>query len=119
VVFWQSEVGISEPAAFQLHLRAPTWVSLAVLPFVSLSLEFSDNRPPVVIQHSPPSQAAEPRQLQRVDLGTVHSQGQQDPKEIHADLRWAPGGTLILAGTLASDLPTILGVGKILCPMLS
>ncbi|KAF8584313.1 hypothetical protein K439DRAFT_1633686 [Ramaria rubella] len=110
MVFWQSEVDISTAAPFQLHLRAPPSTSVAALPFVSLQIEFSDRRTPVIIRHSAPLQSAELKSLQLVDLGFVPFQSEGVRPEVQANLRWPLGGTLVLAGSLASHTSTTLGI---------
>ncbi|KAF8511539.1 Gryzun, putative trafficking through golgi-domain-containing protein [Gautieria morchelliformis] len=113
VVFWYSEISISQPAPFQLHLKAPNSVSLAVLSFVSIRLEFLHDQLPIIIHHRPPpEEAAQPQSLQLVNLGSISSQTQEAPHEVFADLRWPRGGTLVFMGTLVSDSPTTLSVSK-------
>lgn len=109
-VFWHSEISISQPAPFQLHLKAPTSVSLAVLPFVSLRVEFSNHYIPVVIRHQPSPKLAEPQSLQVVDMGTIPFDSQNTVHEVFADLRWTRGGTLVLTATLTSESPTTFSV---------
>jgi hypothetical protein len=110
VVFWHSEISVSQPAPFQLHLTAPALVSLTVLPFVSLRIEFSSHPLPVIVRHRSSPEAKEPQPLQIVDLGSIPSQNQEAPHEVFADLRWRRGGTVICKGSLASDSPTTLSV---------
>ena len=112
MVFWHSEISISQPAPFQLHLEAPTSVSLAILQFVSLHIEFSNQQLPVIIRHRASHEAAEPQPMQLVDLGFIPSQNQGASHEVFADLRWPRGGTVIFNGTLASDSPTTLSVSN-------
>ena len=109
-MFWHSEISIAQSAPFQIHLKAPTLVSLTVLPFVSLRVEFSDHHQPVIIRHQRPSETAEPQPLQLVDLGCILPQGQDVAHDILADLRWPKGGTLVLTGRLTSDSPTTCSV---------
>ena len=110
MVFWHSEISVSQPAPFQLHLEAPTSVSLAALQFVSLRVEFSNEQLPVIVRHRPLPDVAEPQALQLVDLGCIPSRSQEVAHEVFADLRWPRGGTMVLKGTLQSDSPTTLSV---------
>lgn len=108
VVFWAPEVKVNEPAAFQLSLVAPTDITITSLPFISLAVYFSDNDYPFVIQHSPDAEGSS--LIQKIDLGHVSSL-EDDSREMEACLRWQPGGSIIITGTMSSDVPTLLKVG--------
>lgn len=46
---------------------------------------------------------------QLVNVGHVVS---QESVKVEANLRWDLGGTLVVAGTMSSDVPTVLKVGS-------
>lgn len=114
-MFWSPEVKVGEPAAFQISLTAPTDITVSALPFTSLLVQFSGGEiTPVMIQHSAPKE--DRPFVQRVDIGQLSVHTEEDhsdsetAREVHADLRWQPGGTIILCGTLSSEIPTSLKV---------
>lgn len=111
VTFWEPEVKIGQPVAFQICMTAPCVISLSALPFVSLRIYYADNFPPVVVRHTPPasntpSESQQQQIVRRIDLGHLHLQS-ANPKErqVDANLRWPRGGSLVLVGSLSSDAP--------------
>ena len=97
---------MDEPAAFQLTMTAPTFISIALVPFSRLTLHLSDDSPPIVIHHAP-SDVQLP--IQRVDIG--HATG-RDPLNVIANLRWQPEGTIVFTGSVSSEVPLVLKVGR-------
>ncbi|KAI5826272.1 hypothetical protein K523DRAFT_419385 [Schizophyllum commune Tattone D] len=107
LVFWPSEVKVSEPAAFQIALTAPATASIAALPFTTLEIFFSQDpaHPPLTIRH------ADDAVLSRlVDLGELVP---GEERELTANLRWSTGATIVLAGTMQSETPTTLTIPKL------
>jgi hypothetical protein len=97
---------VGEPAAFQLTMTAPTSISIALIPFSRLTLHLSDDFPPIVVHHAP-SDVQLP--IQRFDIG--HTTG-QELLDASANLRWQPGGTIVFTGSISSEVPLVLKVGR-------
>ncbi|KAF9012565.1 glutathione transferase omega-1 [Cyathus striatus] len=95
VVFWSSDVRVGERAAFQLSLTAPRHILVSSIPFSSLLVYFSDTDTPLVVKHTPSSEAPKPGHVQI------------------ADLRWGLGGMIVFSGTMESDVPTVLKIIKL------
>ncbi|KAK7036442.1 hypothetical protein VNI00_011639 [Paramarasmius palmivorus] len=106
LVFRRPEVQVGEQAAFQLSLTSPKDTPISMLPFASLEVFVSDDKPPITITHVDGHHAGP---IQKVDLGYVTPDG----VTVEADLRWNPGSTLILTGTISSDVPTTLSLSSI------
>ncbi|KAF8514641.1 Foie gras liver health family 1-domain-containing protein [Hysterangium stoloniferum] len=114
-VFWQGEVDLSQRAPFQLHLKAPNSISLAVLPFVSLRIEFSGGYSPVFIKHRQSAGIIKPQSLQLVQLGFIQVQSVANTEqELVADLQWSLGSTMVLTGSLASDVPINVAISRVI-----
>lgn len=105
VVFWTPEISVCELAPFQLSLTAPANTPISALPFSSLAVHFSHRDSPIIIRHRN-SEAATYAGFQRVDLGHISDVHE----EFTADIRWQPGSSLIVSGTLSSNVPAILKV---------
>jgi hypothetical protein len=97
---------VGEPAAFQLTMTAPTSISIALIPFTRLTLHLSNDSPPIVVHHAP-SDVQLP--VQRVAIG--HATG-QEPFDVIANLRWQPESTIIFTGSISSEVPLVLKVGR-------
>ena len=97
---------MGEPAAFQLTLTAPSSISIALIPFSRLTLHLSNDSSPIVVHHAP-SDVQLP--IQRVVIG--HATG-QDPLNVIANLRWLPEGTIVFTGSISSEVPLVLKVGR-------
>ncbi len=112
---------VGENAAFQLTLRSPPPVSLSALTFTELLIQFSGDIPPVTVRHSEGATLGEIPLVQKVDLGNIMS-GEGEPsaerKEVEANLRWRAGSSIVFAGSLTSDVTTIMTV-CIFCSLLS
>ena len=96
---------MGEPAAFQLTMTAPTSISIALIPFSRLTLHLSNDSS--IIVHHAPSDVQLP--IQRVVIG--HTTGQK-PLSVVANLRWQPEGTIIFTGSISSEEPLLLKVGR-------
>ncbi|KII95624.1 hypothetical protein PLICRDRAFT_662357 [Plicaturopsis crispa FD-325 SS-3] len=115
VIFWSPEVKVNEEAAFQLSIAAPTDTVISSLPITSLSITFSDDAPPIIVKHAASETSAS--SVQYVSLGRVSERQHEEGSELptfQANLRWQPGGRIILAGTMSSDAPRLLEVSKLL-----
>jgi hypothetical protein len=112
LVFWTPEVRVGEEAAFQLSLAAPTNIDLSFLPITSVTITFSNGYYPVVLRHSPPTDdEATCQDIRLVKIGkVVHEDDDEEPDEVGADLRWRPGGRLVLSGSISSIVPKPLTV---------
>jgi hypothetical protein len=106
-VFWSSEVDVGKPASFQLCLVAPTHIQIDALPFSSLSIHLPHREDPMVIKHLDP-ESSPTLSFQYVDLG--HISPSAPLKDVSANLRWQKGGSIVLAGSMSSDVPTSLKV---------
>ena len=104
LVFWTPEVRVGDEAAFQLSLAAPTDINLSALPIASVTITFSDDYHPVVLQHSPSAEdEAVDNDIHLVKIGkVVRKDEDEEPEEIGADLRWGSGKTLVLSGNISS-----------------
>jgi len=90
-------------------MTAPPSISIALIPFSRLTLHLSDDSSPIVVHHAS-SDAQFP--IQRVDIGhATHVEG-QDPPNVTANLRWQPEGTIIFTGSISSEVPLVLKVGR-------
>ena len=96
---------MGEPAAFQLTMTAPTSISIALIPFSRLTLHLSNDS--FIIVHHAPSEVQLP--FQRVVIG--HTTG-EEPLDVVANLRWQPEGTIIFTGSISSEVPVLLKVGR-------
>lgn len=109
-VFWSPSVKVGESAAFQISLSAPTSISISSLPISSLAIYLREkDDSPVVLRHSPEMEGKGASSTQLVNVGHVVS---QESVKVEANLRWDLGGTLVVAGTMSSDVPTVLKVGS-------
>ena len=91
-------------------MTAPKSISIAQIPFSHLTLHLSDDPSPIVVYHAPSDDAQLP--IQRVDIGcATHVEG-QDPPYVTADLCWQPEGTIIFTGSISSEVPLVLKVGR-------
>ena len=110
VIFWASEVKVGEEVAFQISVAAPSNVDLSALPMSSLAVQFTDDIPPVLVKHVA-SDSAAITGIRRVDLGHVSSDN-EEAEHVTADLRWAPSSKIVFAGTMSSESPTTMKVGR-------
>ncbi|KAF9809102.1 hypothetical protein IEO21_07571 [Rhodonia placenta] len=114
-VFWRNDVIVGEAVAFQLSLTARPTVSMASLPFASLSIHFSSDLPPVTIRHTPAVYEGTPS-LQKIDLGYIASptsEAESEGKEVEGSLRWRPDGKIVFSGSVSSDVPTVIKITKL------
>ncbi|KAI0034857.1 Gryzun, putative trafficking through golgi-domain-containing protein, partial [Vararia minispora EC-137] len=109
VVFWKSSVAVNERVAFQLSLKAPAAVSIASLPFASLTLFFSHRTHPVIIRHALLEKRAN---VTRIDLGDVLTDNALI--EVEGNLRWNKRDSIVLTGAVASSSPGTVTVSKAL-----
>ncbi|OCH86086.1 hypothetical protein OBBRIDRAFT_890731 [Obba rivulosa] len=118
IVFWKPDVNVGEAAPFQISLTAPSGVSMSALPFTTLTVEFSADIPPIVVQHSLGDNGQALSQVRKIDLGliSISASPQKDKLEarvVEGVLRWGPGHTVVLAGALLSDTPRTLSIIKV------
>ena len=102
LVFWKEQVQVEEPAAFQLHLQAPSHSVMSSLPFSSLEIYFSQKATPLIVSHT--SSETELPLVSRVDLGAIEAEA-EELSSVLANLRWQPGGTMVITGALTSKTP--------------
>ncbi|KAI3619017.1 glutathione transferase omega-1 [Moniliophthora roreri] len=105
LVFWKAEVQVGEQAAFQLSLTAPKGTPISSLPFASLEIYLANDKPPITITHVDGGHSSP---IQKVELGHINSES--NGVSVESTLRWNPGDTLILTGTISSGVPTTLSV---------
>ena len=110
VVFWSSEVKVGEEVAFQISVTAPSNIDLSALPMSSLAIQFTNDIPPVLVQHMA-SNSDVTTGIRRVDLGHI-SDDNEEVEHVTADLRWAPGSKIIFAGTMSSESPMTMKVSR-------
>lgn len=112
-MFWNTEVTVGESAAFQLTLTLPAPVSLSALTFTELLIQFSGDIPPIIVRHSDAATLEELPLVQKIDLGNIVSDASEPPQEceeVEANLRWRAGSSIVFAGSLSSDVTTIMTV---------
>ncbi|KAH9942206.1 Foie gras liver health family 1-domain-containing protein [Epithele typhae] len=113
-VFWESEVDVDVPAPFQIQLSSQHNVSLSSISFTSLAIHFSTDLPPIILQHIQDDPDAEIAAVHRVDLGHIAvSSTPAESKEIKTVLKWGPGTTIVLTGSVSSAVPTPISVTKV------
>ena len=108
VVFWTPEIKVGEAAAFQLSLTAPSHVDISSLPVSSLTIHFTENFVPRIVQHVASDPIAQ-TPIKRVDLGHISALGDKG-EDVQADLRWSLGSKIVFAGTMSSDVPMLMSV---------
>lgn len=108
VIFWSSEVKVSEQAAFQLRLTAPSSVTIGSIPFSSIAIHFSNHSSPIIVEHEPSDSE---NNVRVVDLGHI-SQLDNDQSNVKADLRWQPGATTVFKGSMSTELPSVLKINS-------
>ncbi|EKM53402.1 uncharacterized protein PHACADRAFT_163712 [Phanerochaete carnosa HHB-10118-sp] len=115
LVFWASDAKVDESTAFQLSLCATSRTFISSLPFSLLTIHFDEESAPVTVLHKSSDPDVGLPLIQRVDLGQSHVGlgGGDVPREVEADLRWRPGGIIVLVGTLVSTVPTNLTISKL------
>lgn len=111
VVFWASDVKVGEEVAFQISVTAPSNIDLSALPVSSLAVQFTEDFPPVLVKHAASDSAATTTRIRRVDLGHV-SDDDEEADDVSADLRWTPGSKIVFAGTMSSESPMTMKVGR-------
>ena len=102
-MFWSSEVKVGEPAVYQLTLSVPTRTFISSLPFTSVTIQFDEETTPITVLHKAPEDEAEQPIVQRVDLGQINltsTLAQDASREVYANLRWRPGGSIVFMGAL-------------------
>ena len=121
VRFWETDIHVGHPTAFQLSVSTPGTIPLSSLSFVSVSIYFSDNALiPLVIHHSDDGPDSD-KKVRRVALGDVSrylsdidgpiEDGTEDG--LQAYLRWGSGVSIVFTGTLRSEVPGILKLTKV------
>ncbi|RDX49266.1 hypothetical protein OH76DRAFT_1483227 [Lentinus brumalis] len=114
VVFWDPAVDVGDLAAFQIQLSSHPHVSLSSLPFTSLAIHFNEDVPAVIVRHAQDDSQVEVPSVQRIDLGDlVVSPAPSEAKEIEGTLRWGAGTTIVLVGSVSSQLPMHVSVAKL------
>ncbi|KAG2016097.1 glutathione transferase omega-1 [Coprinopsis cinerea AmutBmut pab1-1] len=111
VAFWDTEVHVSQPAAFQLSLSAPPRVVVSSLPITSMEVHFLGLNEPLVVRHDDSEEVV--TRPTRVDLGNIKV-GDETPSEVSGHLRWGPGSTVVFTGTVSAERPSRLTVEKVL-----
>ncbi|KAI0753080.1 Foie gras liver health family 1-domain-containing protein [Daedaleopsis nitida] len=114
IIFREPQVDVGVAAPFQLLLTSQTNVSLSSLPFTSLAIHFDSDVPPIIVRHTQDDPDAEIPAVQRIDLGDfVISPTPSEPKEVQGSLRWGPGTTIALVGSVRSSLPMQVSISKL------
>jgi hypothetical protein len=122
VHFWETNLYVGQPTAFQLSISMPGNIALSSLSFVSVSIYFSDNAlTPLVIRHSDGAPGSD-KNVRRVTLGDVSRYlfDIDDPVEggseesLQAYLRWGSGVSIVFTGTLQLEVPGVLKLTKVI-----
>ena len=120
VHFWETDLHVGQPTAFQLSISMPGNIPLSSLSFVSVSIYFSDDTTtPLLIRHSDDAPDSDMK-VRRVALGDVSRYlsdvdipvggTEENPQ---AYLRWGSGVSIVFAGTLRLEIPGILKLTKV------
>ena len=120
VHFWETDIYVGQPTAFQLSISMPGNIALSSLSFVSLSIYFSDDAlTPLVIHHSDDAPDSD-KKIRRVVLGDVsrYLLDIDDPAgsvedSLQAYLRWGTDVSTVFTGTLQLEVPGTLKLAKV------
>ena len=120
VHFWESDIYVGQPTAFQLSVSMPENIGISSLSFVSVSIYFSDDAlAPLVIHHSDDAPDSD-KKVRMVALGDVSRYlfvigGPVEGVEgsLQAYLRWGSGVSIAFTGALQLDIPGILKLTKV------
>ncbi|THH08405.1 hypothetical protein EW145_g2735, partial [Phellinidium pouzarii] len=106
VVFWTHEIKLGEQVAFQISISLPADVVLSELPISELRIYCSDGSTPIIVKHVA-SESEKGHTVCRVDVGHISlSAAGAGSRQADANLQWRqPDATLVLAGTVSSDIP--------------
>lgn len=120
VRFWETDIYVGQPTAFQLSVSMPGNIALSSLSFVSVSIYFSDDTlTPLVIHHSEDAPNSD-KKARKVILGDVSrylfdidspAGGVEDNHQAY--LRWGSGVSIVFTGTLQLEVPGILKLAKV------
>ena len=114
MTFWATSVYVKEPAAFQVHLCAPVTVAnrVARLPIKGIRLLWGDEDSEVAVnieRRAETQGGSDPEEY--VDLGELEYGSPSRKETVEANLEFAPGHTVVLAGRLVGDSPGEMKVG--------
>ena len=120
VHFWETDIYVGQPTAFQLSISMPGNIALSSLSFASVSIYFSDDAlTPLVIHHSDDAPDSS-KKVRRVALGDVSRylldiDGPVGSVEdsLQAYLRWGTGVSVVFTGILKLEVPGILKLTKV------
>lgn len=122
VHFWETNLYVGQPTAFQLSISMPGNIALSSLSFVSVSIYFSDNTlTPLVIRHSDDAPGSD-KNVRRVTLGDVSRylfdiegpvEGGSE-ESLQAYLRWGSGVSIVFTGALQLEVPGVLKLTKVI-----
>ena len=119
VHFWETDIYVGQPVAFQLAISVPGNISLSPLSFVSVSVYFSDDAlTPLVVHHSDNAPDSD-KKVRMVVLGDVSrylsdAPVEEDEERLLAYLRWESGVSVVFTGTLRSKISGILKLTKVI-----
>jgi hypothetical protein len=101
VVFYQAEADVGASTPIQIHLTPPKASCLHLLPLKRIQVHFSDNRPPLTINHLD----GDDRPIYLGHIG-------DDQVILDGSLTFQPGVTKVLHGAITSNIPEELKVSK-------
>ena len=120
VHFWETDIHVGQPTAFQLSISMPGNIPLSSLSFVSVSIYFADEAlTPLVVHHSDDAPDSD-KKVRRVTLGDVSRYlfdtdgpvgGIEETPQAY--LRWGSGVSIVFTGTLRSEVPGTLKLTKV------
>ncbi|KAK0459106.1 Gryzun, putative trafficking through golgi-domain-containing protein [Desarmillaria tabescens] len=85
------EVKVGQRAAFQISITAPSDVAISELPFVSLSIRFSDDTLPLVLLRHSDEEVDESSKVTHVQLGHISKTSADVPPTLKTNLRMETG----------------------------
>ena len=96
VTFFEEQTSVGGQTPFQLRITTPLSTCLHLLPTAFLRIYFSDNREPIIL-----NRIAADEDSPSISLGDV-GDGQGEAVQREGGLKFNPGGTQVLYGTVYS-----------------
>ncbi|KAL5512612.1 hypothetical protein ACEPAG_3265 [Sanghuangporus baumii] len=110
VIFWTPEIKLGEQVAFQISFNVSPNVVLSGLPIRSLRLYTSDGRPLIKMCHNN-ERSEESETISCIDVGHL-ALPLSSEKIVESALTFPSGRTIVLIGTLSSEVPQEIKFSK-------
>ena len=110
-VFWHATSDVAQAVPFQLSITAPAYGVDEDTPFTSVTINFNDGRPPIVVSHDGSgSQGGMTEHCLLDELGVA---GAATVEGVTANLIWFAGQTKVFSGLVSSSEERELAIGSI------